>query len=578
MPAPADLRPAASGTLAKTPLAHVVVFIAEKRLDGTLVLRDAKGGESLVAFAQGAPGKVKTSFPSAPFGRVLIQLGLVDHDTVEGAIQQVAATGEPIGEYLLALGKMDRAQLVAALREQVMRRMIRLFEQVGDDTAYEFYAGVNLLADWGGPVLTPIDPFRVLWEGVNARPNDPRIEPTLTRLGTAPVRILPNVELSRFGFGPPEMMLIDLLRAKPMSIDDLVARAVLPIRQTKLLAYALLITKSIAAASAPGAAVPSPVRSKEPSSPDDAEPRSSRRGAAMQGAPVARVNLRSSSTATQVGKPSQAPSATDLAALREEIKKRVQTVASEDFFVVLGIARDAPPDVVRSAYFALAKKWHPDRLPAALDDVRDDAAKIFARISDAHATLTDGEKRQKYMELLKAGGAQSDEQAKVQQVIEATFDFQKAEVFAKKRDFEKAEALARRAMEADPEQPDYLALYAWILAHRPDRMAAKDFAESLSLLNSAIAREPRCERARFYRGTLLKMLGKDQAAVLDFREAAELNPRNIDAIREVRLWEMRGAGKRERQPSAPPTDQQDKPIDWKNDGVGEIFGRLFKKK
>ncbi len=569
MPAPADLRPSASGTLAKNPLAHLLVFVAEKRLDGTLLLRDRKGGESFVAFAQGAPGKVKTSFAVAPFGRVLTQLGLVDHDTVERAAQAASAANEPIGEYLLALGKLDQAQLVAALREQVMRRMIRLFEQVTEHTAYEFYANVNLLDGWGGPLLTPIDPYRVLWEGINARPNDPNIEPTLARLGGAPVRLSGAMALERFGFGPPELMLIDLLRATPMSIDDLVGKAVLPVRQSKLLAYALLITKSIvvAPAAAPAVQAESP-RGTQKSTPG-----------------VSAAGNESPTRTTTQNMPGRAVplTAAEESSLREEIKRRAANIDNETFFAVLGVPDDAAPDAVRSAYFALAKKWHPDRLPASLADARDDAARVFARMSDAHATLTDAGRRQKYVDMLKSGEGQPDEQAKVQRVIEATLDFQKAEVFVKKHDFEKAEALAQRAMEGDPEQPDYMALYAWALANRRERMASKDFGEPLTLLNRAIALEPRCERARFYRGTLLKMTGKQQAAIADFRQAAELNPRNIDAVREVRLWEMRGTGQREAGEQDEPkaearTTGTDRPIDWKHDGVGEIFGRLFKKK
>ncbi len=563
MPAPADIRPTASGTLAKTPLAHLLVFVADKKLDGSLVLREPRGGESVVAFVQGAPGRVKTSFPSAPLGRVLVQLGLVDQATADAAAAQVSSSGEPIGEHLLSLGKIDQARLVAALREQVMRRMIRLFEQLGDDTAYEFYAGVNLLEGWGGPVLTPIDPLRVLWEGINARPNDPRIDPTLARLGNAPVRIQPSAELQRFGFGPPELMLIDLLRAKPMSVDELVARAVLPIRQTKLLAYALLITRSIGVVSAPAPAMapavpsptPAPARSKLPSTPGDQR-----------------------TTAERMAAPGKVPAPADLDAFREEIREHAAKIEQETFFAILGVAEDAPPDVVRSAYFQLAKKWHPDRLPAALADVRDDAARVFARMSEAHSTLTDVERRKKYVDMLKSGGKADEERARVQRVIDATLDFQKAEVFAKKRDFAKAEELAERAMNADPDQADYIALYAWAKANRPERMAARDFGESISLLNNAIAKEPRCERARFYRGTLLKMIGKEKAAMVDFREAAELNPRNIDAAREVRLYEMRTATGRSPSTSPPEPRESDRPVDWKHDGVGQIFGRLFKKK
>jgi hypothetical protein len=59
------------------------------------------------------------------------------------------------------------------------------------------------------------------------------------------------------------------------------------------------------------------------------------------------------------------------------------------------------------------------------------------------------------------------------------------------------------------------------------------------MLDRAIAISERCERAFFWRGMLKKRLGKAESAYNDFRRAVDLNPRNIDAAREVRLHQMR---------------------------------------
>ena len=590
MTVPPELRPSALGTLSKTPLSHLIVFVAEKRLDGTLVLRGSDRSESVVVFSQGSPGKVKTTYVSAPLGRVLLQLEMVDAASLESASEACAHNDEPLGEYLLSLGKIDRAQLVAALREQVMRRMVRIFEQIGDDTSYEFYANVNLLQDGRDLATTPIDSFHVLWEGINARPNDPRIEPTLGRLSTAALRLNPDADLLRFGFGAPEMMLIDLLRARPVALDDLIAQAVLPVRQTKMLVYALLITKSLSIASSMSI-TPPPVRAVRMPTPN---PEATPTGTKSQ--PSTRLSSAPGSSLFAMARSRSAPGISgpwrgpgNESAMREEVKARAEKIDQEDLFVVLGVSETATPDIVQAAYFSLAKKWHPDRIPSALAELRDDASRVFARISEAHATLTDPERRQRYLELRKStGGGAGDEQSKVQRILDAAMDFQKAEVFAKKRDWEKAEHFARRSMDGDSEQMSYAALYGWTLANRPDRLAKKDFAEPLELLNAAIAKEPNSERARFYRATLLKMLGMDQQAMADFRRCAELNPRNIDASREVRLWEMRGTARRSLAP--PPTQETSsasppgtstaasKPIDWRNADVRDMLGHLFKKK
>ena len=84
----------------------------------------------------------------------------------------------------------------------------------------------------------------------------------------------------------------------------------------------------------------------------------------------------------------------------------------------------------------------------------------------------------------------------------------------------------------------------------------------------------RCEKAFFWRGMLYKRLGKMDLATKDFKRVVDLNPRNIDAAREVRLHHMRGnRGSVPPAPRATPGGQQ-RPEDAQKGG---LFGRLFKK-
>jgi len=84
-------------------------------------------------------------------------------------------------------------------------------------------------------------------------------------------------------------------------------------------------------------------------------------------------------------------------------------------------------------------------------------------------------------------------------------------------------------------------------------------------LDAVLLKEPRFERALFYRGSLLKRCGRYDRAIRDFRLAAEINPKNIDAVREVRLYDMRKRG-----PGAAPTGTQ--PSE-----PGGILGKFWKR-
>ncbi len=65
----------------------------------------------------------------------------------------------------------------------------------------------------------------------------------------------------------------------------------------------------------------------------------------------------------------------------------------QDYYEILGVARDADADAIRKAYRKLAMKWHPDRHQA---DAKDEAEAKFKSITEAYEVLSDPEKRKKY--------------------------------------------------------------------------------------------------------------------------------------------------------------------------------------
>src|SRR5712692_4971037 len=62
-----------------------------------------------------------------------------------------------------------------------------------------------------------------------------------------------------------------------------------------------------------------------------------------------------------------------------------------DFYVILGLERDATPGDIKRAYKRLARRFHPDINPG--DRM---AAVQFRQIADAYETLSDPDRRQRY--------------------------------------------------------------------------------------------------------------------------------------------------------------------------------------
>jgi tetratricopeptide (TPR) repeat protein len=500
---------AATGTLGKTPLVHLLVYALGKKLTGTIELSSSDGSGAAILFVQGEPARARTS---------------------ARGLQSKPSEGEEL------------------------KRKLRQIAGMHPSTEYAYYPDYDAFGAPGN--ARGLDPLPLLWGILREHPLAEHMTAGLARLGGSGVRLAAGADVSRLGLPSIEAHALEQIRGRSLTPPALAIAGRLDPRTAKLLVYLLLLTKQvdIAAMSQP------PPPSSMPPPPDRPTPISS--GSMPAASPP----------------PTLSP---QLSQQWRDVVERAATIDRADYFNMLDIARDATQSDVETAYFALAKRWHPDRLPPELAPIKSACARVFARMSEAHVTLADEEKRRRYMHLLADGGGSPEQQETVAKAVEAATNFQKAEVFFKRGDLAQAEAFCRKAVEADPTQADYHAFAAWLTALKPENQSPGQTADCIALLDRAISISNRCERAFFWRGMLHKRLGKDDLAVRDFQRAAALNPRNIDAAREVRLYEMRnGPVRRSVAPpvatrsSAPPSSPRP-PAKPEPEKPG-LLGRLFK--
>jgi curved DNA-binding protein CbpA len=526
---------AATGNLAKTPIPELLVYALDHALDGTLVLEEPDGRKSAILFQAGAPAKAKTAEPVAYLGQVLVEQGSIDQATYERALREAQATRQLFGHVLLQHKLMSNEALVEGLREQVIQKVSHLFNLSGE-TVFGFYAGSDFLARWGGHP-TRVKPLPLMWRGLRLFSDAAKVDALVARIGARQLKLYFEAPVGRFKLTPQERGVVDMLRARPTTLDVLLGSGLGNPSLVKRVVYALAVTRQLDFG-IPGVEplgleeAPSSARLPVASASDRVRPKSQ----LFETRSIVPSARETSARPPGISQPPRVPAelSPELLALKQELEERA-AAGGQTCYEILGVPEDATTHAIQAAFFQLAKVWHPDRLPPELSELRASSTKLFARMSEAHQILTDAERRREYDQLLRAGAANSEEQEQVAQIVRAAAAFQRAEVLLKKRDLKAAETEALAAMKGDPDQAEYKALYAWICAEQP----REKYDELIQLLNSALKSEPNNQRALWYRGQLHKRAGDSSKALRDFKQLLELNPKHLDAQREVRLHEMR---------------------------------------
>lgn len=552
------------GTFAETPLPELLVTLLDGSVAGTLVVQETDGSKSAVLIIRGAPAKARLAHNPVFLGEVLVDLGIIDEATRRSTLEEALQTRRPHGQVLLARGRVDDTSLYVGLREQLHRQTLALCE-LPAETIFGIYP-VNYLESWGPTSEWRVKPLPLVWRALCDKTPLPRVEQIVAQLAHRELRMRFEAPVGRYRLDKNELALVNVLRAKPQPVGPLLASGVGSEERVRRAVYALVVTRQLEL----GPNMQDPVGAHEPpESPQSVPPPAMRpksRGPAPPGA-AAQASAQSPQ-APRAATGQARRSSEEVQSFRKEVEERRAREAAT-YYELIGVERGADTSTIRGAFFQLAKRWHPDRLTDELSDLREIVTKTFAHMSEAHQVLTDEDQRRKYDELLDSGGV--DEQQQVMAVIRAAGAFQKAEVLVRKRDFAGALEEARAAYDGDPEQAEYGALYAHLLT----RDQSGDVMEALGILDKAVESEPDNVRIRWYRGQLLKKIGNEPRAIRDFKHIVNLKPHHVEALREIRLYEMRKSSdpKMQRTSSSPANPKAD-PKATKTSGM---FGKWLKK-
>jgi tetratricopeptide (TPR) repeat protein len=374
------------GTIEEGVLPGLLREIYVGRKSGTLQF--LRGGDRYsVRFARGTIINVQTNVTEGRLGELLQKRGLVSAHDLARAAEFVVRQKMRLGQALIQLGALDRAQLEDAIALHVHDSLARVFSW--NEGTYEFVE--EEVPEAESDLTLRFSTGELILEAVRAT-----TDPDVVRYALGNIdRVLrhssdPLLRFQKITLSPADGFVLSRVD------DTTTAREViqlipLPADETRRSLFGLLCTgiveygeerKRTAAPPRPAAA-PAPPAAASPS-PTPPAP----------AAPPPRA-------APPVPPPAPAPSAAGAseagASRRAEILQAFETMKHKNFFELMGIERTATEAHVKEAYFRLAKRFHPDvHHGESLGDLRDQLEALFIRLGDAYETLKNPKSRESY--------------------------------------------------------------------------------------------------------------------------------------------------------------------------------------
>jgi curved DNA-binding protein CbpA len=480
--------PPDEGDLAEHPLPRVVLALWQRGFTGTLHLaRDA--AEQRFAWRGGALVASQASGADDALTRQLEAAGELTAEAVEKVAALCERRGVPEVNALMSLQLVEPKALVRAIREQILRRLVDAFGWPAG--RYRAEAGEGPGAE---TEAFRVDPLQVLQDGLAAFWRPDRILSDLEdrlALHASPTERFEAVA-GRLRPGPDTEAIVGGIDPA-RTFAETAATSLSPAR----LAVAWILAE--AGALAFGDAPPARDETDEAAASEPDEPRLEFE-IEVRGAAEAEAREERDEEAVL-----ELPSA-ETEDLRKEIRALHERLDEIDHYGVLGLEPDASNAAVKKAYFAAAKRYHPDAVARlGLASLHREANEVFGRIAQAYQTLSNPSRRQAY-DRRDQGDAAPENQAN--RVAQAETLFRKGEVLVKVGNFKGALDFLRPCVELWPEEADYQALLGWAL-YKAGPSKPEQAREHLEKADALRADDP---LILFRLGTVLRKLGEDDAA------------------------------------------------------------------
>ena len=514
------------GSLADLPFPALLHQAHGLRANGVLHLRHGEKRKE-VELCDGRPAAVRSNLPSERLGDWLLRSDRIEPDVLAESARRLLRGEGLQGQILVGMQVLSEEDLGQALREQADEKLLEIFEWPSGDFALA--VGTQLRRATALPLAgSAADLIRT---GVRTRLSIERIDAVLRvhANDTIVPSANPFYSFQEVALGDDERALLTAcgrglaagsLREKP----ERLRRAVYALLEVGML--------EIRDGEVFRRGGPAPVVRLH------GEARARRDPIGEAKTPPPAVVAR---TPRSPSKPAAAEDHSHYAADHEQrmaLTAVLERLSKPSPFEKLGVARDAAESEIRSAYVSLAKETHPDRYAKASHAVHDLAERAFREVTRAFELLSDPASLSRYRTDPERDHKEAQALDEAQRAIAAERAFQKGEARLRSHDWAGALGHFERAVELFPDEGEYLAYCGWCyyLTHGHDEVV---FKKAFGLVKRGAKLAPGREKPYLFLGRLCQAAERLELAERMFMKAVECRPDSIEALRELRLLQMR---------------------------------------
>jgi two-component system, OmpR family, response regulator len=492
------IEPDLRGSLVRQPFARVLQRIYAGRLTGALLLTSEKI-KKIVYVENGYPIAVRSNDPTECLGQILLQQRMISSETLAESLRQMKSSKKRQGELLVEMGALSPYNLSRALVLQMEAKLLEVFSW--REGRFAFKKGQPTHDQ---PVRLDRTPAALILEGIRRSYDAERMHLVLEPFTGQYIMPSPDrrQRLQDITSDPNEQRFIDSLDGS-VRFEAALASTLIPTDRARLLLVAMAESGMVVPSDRPGERAVEEVQT-----PEDSQPHRTAGGRSLD----------------------------DLHAIAEVMKRQTH-------FEVLALDREASQTEVDTAYEVRARDFHPDHFRLRSEDVRVVAERIFERLEEAHAVLSDATARRRYIAQLdrsrsqKSAGDGGAQPTEAPQVVAERIYFQGVAHLRARRYRDAGEAF-RQATALAPGQASYRSALGWALyrqAPADPRAVSAGLAELLRAVELD-AKNPwsKVSLGRFYAET-----GMPDEAIVVFEEVLRMSPGLSDIEEEIRR--LRGA-------------------------------------